>query len=271
MVDTSSYYLRDPDLPGIESRVCRDNLHHFPDHTHDVYSIGTMYKGGCYCLKRKDHGDLIFPGATCLINPGVVHSGTPAKGPTSYSMMYIDCRRMREFVLDLCEDDSKLPDFQSMVACDTIMHHHLLLLHKVFGSNADPLYKDSIFQTAMWYILKEQCSVVSAAKTIGAEPTAVRTTKEFIADNLHRKVRLADLAQATGLSRHHLLRVFKKSTGMTPHQYQIQRRIEFAKHLLRKGRPIAHTAFASGFTDQSHFSHKFKEFVGITPARFLSS
>ena len=55
---------------------------------------------------------------------------------------------------------------------------------------------------------------------------------------------------------------------MTPHAYQLARRINKAKTLLRYGTDIASVAVDLGFTDQSHFHRNFKQIVAATPKQY---
>ena len=71
------------------------------------------------------------------------------------------------------------------------------------------------------------------------------------------------------MSRYHLLRVFKRATGLTPHAFHVQHRVERAKSLLRSGLPIVQVAADTGFVDQSHFTRAFKHLVGATPGQYL--
>jgi AraC family transcriptional regulator len=81
-------------------------------------------------------------------------------------------------------------------------------------------------------------------------------------------VSLADIAGAAHLSPYHLTRVFKKATGISPHQYLVQVRVNSARSLLTAGagdRSLAEIAAAVGFADQSHLTRHFKRMLGITP------
>ena len=99
---------------------------------------------------------------------------------------------------------------------------------------------------------------------------SIRHAKAFLSEDLDRKISLEDVALSAGLSRYHFLRVFKQSTGLSPHQYRTLLRIDLAKHLLRSGRPTAQVALDVGFSDQSHFSNTFRKFTGATPGQYLS-
>jgi len=78
-------------------------------------------------------------------------------------------------------------------------------------------------------------------------------------------VPLSDLAQMTGLSRYQVIRLFRTATGLTPHAYQLNQRINQARIGLRQGEPLADLAYRLGFADQGHFQRVFKAHVGVTP------
>ncbi|MEM6432673.1 MAG: AraC family transcriptional regulator [Cyanobacteria bacterium P01_D01_bin.115] len=92
---------------------------------------------------------------------------------------------------------------------------------------------------------------------------------DYIHAHLDQSIKLADLAEVAGISQFHFSRLFKQSTGMTPHQYLTQQRIEQAKQLLKgtKG-AISEIALQCGFNSQSHFSKHFKDAIGMTPNNY---
>ena len=78
----------------------------------------------------------------------------------------------------------------------------------------------------------------------------------------------AGTAEAAHCTRYHLARVFKRSMGVPPHSYLIQVRVRSAHALLSMGtgqESLAELAAASGFSDQSHLTRRFKRVLGITP------
>ncbi|MEL6901821.1 MAG: AraC family transcriptional regulator [Cyanobacteria bacterium J06606_4] len=92
---------------------------------------------------------------------------------------------------------------------------------------------------------------------------------DYIQANLDSSIKLADLATVAGMSQYHFSRLFRCSTGRSPHQYVTQQRVERAKHLLvGSQRPLSEIALACGFNSQSHFGKSFRELVGTTPGRF---
>jgi AraC-like DNA-binding protein len=68
------------------------------------------------------------------------------------------------------------------------------------------------------------------------------------------------------MNRYHFLRVFKRVTGMTPHQYVIAVRLSrAASALARSRRPVLEIALDAGFNDLSMFNRRFRETYGVAP------
>jgi AraC-like DNA-binding protein len=93
-----------------------------------------------------------------------------------------------------------------------------------------------------------------------------RRAKELLAANLTGGIALADLAKACELSIRQFTRAFRASTGMSPHRWLLQLRIDKAKALLASPRRmLSDVALDCGFADQSHFTRVFRRSVGLSP------
>lgn len=92
---------------------------------------------------------------------------------------------------------------------------------------------------------------------------------DFIELNIEDRLSLGDLAVEAGMSMFYFARLFKKSTGKSPHQFILERRIRYAKYLLiETEEPLVEVALSCGWTNQSHFTTAFKRLVGVTPRRY---
>ncbi len=95
---------------------------------------------------------------------------------------------------------------------------------------------------------------------------------DFIHEHLAEEIPLGKLAALAGISAFHFSRMFKKSTGLAPHQYLIRCRVKRAKELLlAPNASIAEVATKVGFCDQSHLAVHFKRVFGVTPKSFARS
>lgn len=88
----------------------------------------------------------------------------------------------------------------------------------------------------------------------------------YLEANMPARVELSTLAELAGLSQSHYSRAFKASTGLAPYRWQLQSRVERAKHLLlNTNRGLQDVAEAIGFADAVHFGRTFRKLTGATP------
>jgi AraC family transcriptional regulator len=93
---------------------------------------------------------------------------------------------------------------------------------------------------------------------------------EYIDAHLDQELGLAELAAISHLSLHYFTRLFKQSTGVTPHQFVIRCRVKRAKTLLLAGKDsISAIAQQVGFANQAHLNVHIKRLLGVTPKMIL--
>ena len=97
----------------------------------------------------------------------------------------------------------------------------------------------------------------------------MKRVTDHVDAHLSRRITLADMAAATGLTRMHFAAQFRASTGMRPHDFVLQRRIERAQELLSNPElALVDVALSVGFQTQAHFTTVFKRFADGTPHRW---
>jgi AraC family transcriptional regulator len=95
----------------------------------------------------------------------------------------------------------------------------------------------------------------------------LRRVFDLVEARLESGVSLEEMAAEIGLSAFHFARAFKLTTGTTPHQFLIDRRLERARQAVELGiEPLGALAARLGFADQSHFTRLFRRKFGSTPA-----
>jgi AraC-like DNA-binding protein len=90
-------------------------------------------------------------------------------------------------------------------------------------------------------------------------------------DAATRYASITEAARALSCSREGFIRAFARHAGMTPHAYRINERLNRGRDLLRRRESISDTAYAAGFSDQSHFGRLFLRYFGATPGQFRAA
>ncbi|HSE38797.1 MAG TPA: AraC family transcriptional regulator [Blastocatellia bacterium] len=97
----------------------------------------------------------------------------------------------------------------------------------------------------------------------------LRRAIEFMHDNFGREIAVEEIAAAAYLSEYHFARFFKQISGVTPHVYLANLRLERARKLLvETALPISEIASMVGYQSQSHFTKMFKSVTGVTPRAY---
>lgn len=92
---------------------------------------------------------------------------------------------------------------------------------------------------------------------------------EIIRRNYHMPLNISDIAAELGITREYFYTLFKNDTGKSPTQYLLDLRIEKACTMLRESDyPICLIAQHTGFSDNTYFSRKFHELVGVSPSAY---
>lgn len=151
---------------------------------------------------------------------------------------------------------------------DDVLRSVLTRLHRAARAGVNDLYAATAAEFIAVHLLTNHGT---APEPAGPRRDDVRVAR--VVDLLHARldtpVSLAELAAAAGLSRFHLLRLFKLHTGETPAQFHLRLRIELARRLLRTTRAgVSEIGLRCGFIDSSHFAKTFRRHVGVSPSDY---
>jgi RpiB/LacA/LacB family sugar-phosphate isomerase len=111
-----------------------------------------------------------------------------------------------------------------------------------------------------------------AEQAFGIPPRRLARVVDYIRKNLDTPLGVGTLSRLAEMSQSHFSKLFKLSTGLAPHQFVLQERINRAKELLRQEDvKIVDVALEVGFENQAHFTTVFGNLVGMTPRQFQRS
>ncbi len=117
-----------------------------------------------------------------------------------------------------------------------------------------------------------QASYAPRERAFGIPPRRLARVVEHIRNNLDKPLAVSALSRLAEMSQSHFSKLFKLSTGLAPHQFVLQERINRSKELLRQGNAkIVDVALEVGFENQAHFTTVFGNLVGMTPRQFQRS
>ena len=103
----------------------------------------------------------------------------------------------------------------------------------------------------------------------GLNSARLRRIKELVDAKMEGDLSLEEMAQSVGLSTAHFARMFRKSTGRTPHQFVLRQRLERAKGMLRApDARVLDVALTCGFKTQQHFAQVFRGVWGVSPTEY---
>jgi AraC family transcriptional regulator len=138
-------------------------------------------------------------------------------------------------------------------------------------SAAGKLYAETAAQMFAVHLLRHyaQINYTLKEKTSGLTQRQVKQVLEYIEHHLDHNLSLAEIAQQSGLSPFHFARRFRQTTGESPHQYVVNRRLETAQRLLKEtDLPVSQIALMTGFSSQGHFTQTFSRHLGQPPHQY---
>jgi AraC family transcriptional regulator len=144
-----------------------------------------------------------------------------------------------------------------------------LMINESEASIPCALYSETLAHAlAMRFLLYDSKSEHSSSVE-PLPPRILRRIRDRIEAELDTELSLASLANESGYSRAHFLRMFRAATGLTPHQYVLERRLSTAQQLLRRSKMLlADIALKCGFSSQTHMNDVFRKRLGVTPLEY---
>jgi AraC-like DNA-binding protein len=233
----------------------------FTKHFHDTYTIGITH-GGVFQSISASHTSFSYKNSTRVINPGEVHSGD------SSAWKYTNVYPKIELIANIYEQmfgEKKIPLFSKHVIEDLMLYQ---LLYRFFISvyhKEDKMLLEINTIEAFSYLIKNFATSKRDFTPLFDDKKIVKSSIEYIQDNIYTNILLDDLAENYNLSKYHFLRVFKNGIGLTPHSYILTQRVERAKELILNGKCLSEASLEAGFSDQSHFIRNFKKIYGYSP------
>ena len=257
------YYDRDLD---IEAYNLSGIVQKFPNHFHEYYVIGFIEGGKRHLwCKGKEYdtsaGDLI------LFNPRDNHYCAPVNGELlDYRAVNIKPEVMSRAVKEIT-GEAYMPYFTETVVYKSDIAQSVQDLYRAVLNDAPLLEKEENLFFLLDQILREYASDFESADVLRPN-RQIQSLCQYMEEHFSENVTLDDLLSMTDFGKSYLLRSFTRQTGVSPYRYLQTIRLDKAKRFLEEGIAPIDAAGMAGFSDQSHFTHFFKEFIGLTPKQY---
>ncbi len=259
---------RSPELYGLETLTARYLRQNFKPHAHDEYVFGVI-EAGVHAVWCRGELNLASAGAVVTMRPGDVHHGGAGDAAGwRQRMLYLSEAAVRDLLSDIMDREAAAPlDFGAAFHAKPDLARRFSTLHAVLHGSGEALARDAALDALMRALLTEM--------TPGAIPEAraapdgrILDAVEHLRARVDEDVTLAELSAIAGLRRRQTIEAFRRQTGLPPHAWHIQQKIEKVKRLLRAGSSGAQAAAETGFADQSHMARHFAAIMGVTPGAY---
>ncbi|MBU4192847.1 MAG: AraC family transcriptional regulator [Pseudodesulfovibrio sp.] len=257
-----------PILGGVELLHARYVTQIFSRHFHDGYAVGCIEQGAMR-FRYQGQNLVASGGQVNLVVPGEAHDGHgAAPDGWAYRMFYLRPETLAEVAGALMTRPG-LPDFRMGVIDDPVLAAAISRTHRLLESpDTSTLEKETRLMAMLAGWISRWAEERGRLAGPGREHRAVARAREIIQAGYGGDLSLAGLAREAGLSPFHLVRVFERETGVTPHAYLTQVRVQRARQRLAGAERIADIAVECGFADQAHLTRLFKRQTGMTPGNF---
>ncbi len=260
-----SHVYFDRDL-GLEAYQLSGIVQKFPNHFHEYYVIGFIEGGKRHLWCKNNEYDL-NKGDLILFNPRDNHFCAPINGEfLEYRAVNIKPEVMLKAVQEITGEEF-MPHFTQNVVYQSDITGSLCTLYNAIVEHSPILKKEEAFFFLLEQVLLEYVSHFEEAD-ISQPNNQIKVLCNYMEENYNYNISLDELLSMTNFSKSYLLRSFTKQIGVSPYRYLQTIRLDRAKCFLEQGIAPIDAASMAGFSDQSHFTNFFKEFIGLTPKQY---
>jgi AraC-like DNA-binding protein len=252
------------------SLLCADfSRHDYGPHTHDAFVIAVTEAGGAE-IRSRSIAQKVGPSTLFVSNPEERQS---ARMGDSERWRYRSFYLTRPAIDDVARRFGvhSVPYFTRNMFDDRDLIERFSQLHHALETNTDRLLADELAVDAFGKLFARYGSGETPSDPAPRNGKLLKHLIELMQEHYSENLNLDDLAQIAGLTSFQLIKLFKRTVGLTPHAYLIHIRLNAACRQLKHGHSLVESALTAGFCDQSALNKHFRRSYGITPLQFASA
>ena len=264
----------------------REEVYHFlPDNDRrwpfGIVSMGRSYCDGTYSMRRSISEITVIE--YVVEGTGIVNIDRETLHPSAGDIYVLPKGSSHDYYADKKDPWIKVwfnvqgnlvPSLLSQYKLERVHMIRAWNLRKLFDAGLDLAQKGELSTSS----LQKELSLIVHEIIMGIASLHYANTRysdkvtkimDYLDEHIERKMNVKLLGDLVGNSNTHVIRLFKKETGLTPYDFFLRRKIEYAKILLADtNASIADIAARLHFTDEFHFSRIFKQIAVKSPSQF---
>lgn len=262
---------------GASIRFCRTSQAEFQAHSHVALSVTAVLRGDMDVVVG-DESFTASAGESILTDSACMHAAR-AEREVEFVSIHVEPELVVELSADmgLASIGAEIRFKRAQIIDGEVFRIAERMASEVLKARSGRRQMlDALLREVVVLLLRSHLSVRKSTRIelsrAGPVDRRLRRAIEFIHDNYASDVALGEMAAAAYLSEYHFARLFKQVTGVTPHVYLANVRLERARSLLTEtSLPIVEVAAMVGYQSQSHFTRLFKSVTGVTPGAYRHS
>jgi len=233
----------------------------YKKHCHEEYALGVTLRGiQQYNLDGSVQSS--YRNGVMLFNPQQVHDGRAQdEEGIDYVMLYIH----PELFLQLLGQKNHIKFSEPIVYNRRLGCSILNIIKAAFNDEDEMLCSELLLALAGCF---KQAEINAPVKK---ENKMIHKAKEMICAKADKTMKLDELCGELSISKYQFIRTFKANTGISPYQFYLNCKVEYAKKIIESTKDIYLAVAECGFVDLTHLNRHFKSVYGITPFEYLSN
>ena len=235
----------------------------FPKHFHETFCISLIHQG-TEQIDFENQSLFSEAGSISITNPFEIHSNPiiDINFPLKFDTIYISNDLMKAVL-----------GGKNIIFLNRKINSKKASLLFLEVKDAIDSRNDSIIEAALKRFLEflKSYSEENENEYSALNFDSFKEINSYIEKHICSKFCLNELAEMANINKFGFAKKFKASTGMTPINYILMKKIFSSKKLIDSNSELTHIAYQYNFTDLAHFSKSFKRFIGVSPKKYKES